>query len=204
MQKAKPYLLYPGKETVEKTLAATTQLAKTSTRIPMRQDLKSRNPLLTCTRLMEGYATDIWFLNVKSYEGYKCCQIFVGLNSRKISNYGMNTESAGPEALLDFFRQEGVPISIRRDNSKMQTSYLWKQYMRRYNCRDEFIEPHNPQQNMAEKLIGELKEAMKKAYIDTGCSPKAWYRLSSHIIDVKNHTANAHLKWRTPIELSTG
>ena len=129
---------------------------------------------------------------------------FVGLNSKKVANYGMNSEKNGPYALLDFFRQEGVPISIRRDNSKMQTSYLWTQYMRRYNCKDEFVEPYNPQQNPAERMIGELKQAIQKAFIDTGCHPKAWYRLVSHIIDVKNHTAHSSLDWRTPIEVSSG
>ena len=52
IKKAEPFLLYPGKETVEKTLQATTQLGKISHRIPMRQHLKTRNPLLNCNRLM--------------------------------------------------------------------------------------------------------------------------------------------------------
>jgi hypothetical protein len=153
---------------------------------------------------MEDYATDTWFFKVRSYEGYKCCQLFCGLKSRKIANYGMNSESSGPEALLDFFRQEGVPISIHRDNSKMQVGYLWKQYMRRYNCKDKFIEPHNPQQNPAERIIGELKQAIKKAFIDTGCHPKAWYCLVQHITDGKNHAAHTSLNWTTPIEAAIG
>ncbi len=153
---------------------------------------------------MEEYATDTWFWNVKSYEGFRCNQIFYGCKSRKFVNYGMHSEASGPEALLDFFRQEGVPISIRSDNSKMQTSYVWKQYLRRYNVKSTFIEPYNPQQNPAERAIGDLKEAIKKTFIDTGCDPKAWYTLAQHVVDVKNHTAVESLNWRTPIELSTG
>ena len=38
--------------------------------------------------------------------------------------YGMTTESSLPEALLDFFRSKGVPISIRRNNFQIQTIYL--------------------------------------------------------------------------------
>jgi len=52
---------------------------------------------------MEEYATDTWYWKVKSYEGYKCCQLFYGTKSKKFSNYGMRTEAHGPEALLDFF-----------------------------------------------------------------------------------------------------
>ena len=81
----------------------------------------------------------------------------------------------------------------------MQTSYVWKQYLRRYNVKSTFIEPYNPQQNPAERTIGDLKEAIKKTFIDTGCDPKAWYRLAQHVIDVKNHTAVESLNWRTPI-----
>ena len=202
--KVAPYLLHPGKLTTENTLKATTQLGTISTRIPLRPHIRSRNPLLTCKRFMEDYATDTWYFSPRSYEGFTCCQLFYGLKSKRIANYGMKTESHGPDALLDFFREEGVPISIRRDNSKMQTGYLWKQLMRRYNCKDQFTEPHNPQQNPAERAIGEVKTTIKKTYIDTGCHPKAWYRLVQHVIDVKNHTALESLNWRTPLELSTG
>ena len=65
----------------------------------------------------------------------------------------MKTESNGPEALLDFFRQEGVPISITRDNSKMQAGKLWTQYCRNYWVKDKFIEPHHSNQNPAERAM---------------------------------------------------
>jgi len=100
---AEPYLLYPGEQTTRFTLQNTTQLGTISSRIPLRQHIKSRNPLLNCNQLMEEYATDTWYWKVKSYEGYKCCQLFYGTRSKKFSNYGMRTEAHGPEALLDFF-----------------------------------------------------------------------------------------------------
>ena len=116
----------------------------------------------------------------------------------------MITGSQGPDALLEFFREIGVPTSLRRDNSKMQCSQLWNSYLRKYNCADEFTEPYNPQQNPAERRIGVIKNAMKKTFIDTGCDPRAWYRLAYHIVDVQNHTAYESLGWRTPIEKSLG
>ena len=65
----------------------------------------------------------------------------------------MITESQGPDALLEFFREVGVPTSLRRDNSKMQYSQLWNSYLRKYIYADEFTEPYNPQQNPAETRI---------------------------------------------------
>ena len=118
--------------------------------------------------------------------------------------YGMNSESAGPETLKDFFREIGVPLSIRRDNSKMQCSEAWNTIMRKCNSQDKFTEPYNPQQNPAERKIGHLKNAMKRVFNDTNCAPQAWFCHACHCEDVFNHTTLASLNWRTPMEKSTG
>jgi hypothetical protein len=153
---------------------------------------------------MEPWATDTWFSKTTSYEGYNCAQIFVGQNSMRIQQYGLVSESQGPDALLDFFRNIGVPLSMRRDNAKMQASQAWQDIMRKYNCKDEFTEPYNPQQNPAERRIGMIKNTMKRIMSETNCDPKAWFRLAEHVIDIKNHTAYAATDWRTPLEKSTG
>ena len=204
LDKIAPYLLHPGNTTVMKTLEATSQLGKMVTKLPLQSHTKSRNPLLNTPRLNESYATDTWFSGAQSYEGYSCCQLFAGINSSRVKLYGMRTESNGPSALLDFLRQVGAPISIRRDNSKMQVSHLWQEYMRRYNVADEFTEPYNPQQNPAEREIGQIKTIMERTFNDTGCDAKAWYRLACHVADVRNNTARERLEWRTPEEKATG
>ena len=116
--------LFPGDKALAKTFDNTTQLGRMNLRIPMQRHVKSRNPILQRRRINEPYATDTWFSTTTSYEGYNCVQLFYGTKSRVMSNYGLTTESDGPNALLDFFRQEGVPISITRDNSKMQSSII--------------------------------------------------------------------------------
>ena len=57
----------------------------------------------------------------------------------------MVSKSSGPDAPLDFFRNIGVPLSIRRDNSKMQANHAWNTIVKDYNIKDEFTAPHNPQ-----------------------------------------------------------
>ena len=47
-----------------------------------------------------------------------------------MSHYGMGTESQGPDALLEYFRQEGVPMSLTWDNAKMQASTVWNDILR--------------------------------------------------------------------------
>jgi len=124
----------------------------------MRQHYKARNPILQRRRINEAYATDTWFSTVTSYEGYNCAQIFYGYKSKMVSHYGMKRQSDGPDILLDFFRQEGVPLSITRDNAKMQTGQLWKEYCRRYWVKDVFIEPYHPNQYPAERAMAIQKD----------------------------------------------
>ena len=102
------YFLHPGEEVMKKTLQNTTRFGSINMRIPMRQHYKARNPILQRRRIMEPYATDTWFSTIQSYEGYNCAQIFYGTNSKVTSHYGLRSEQSGPQALLDFFRQEGV------------------------------------------------------------------------------------------------
>ena len=88
----------------------------------MIRHIKSRNPIFQHCCINDPYAKEAWFSVATSYEGYNCAQIFYGTSSKVISNYGLENESDGPNVLLDFFRKEGVPLSITRDNSKMQSS----------------------------------------------------------------------------------
>jgi hypothetical protein len=199
-----PYFCYPGKDAMQHTLQNTTRYGSINMRIPMRQHFHARNPLLRRKRINEPYATDTWFSSVTSFEGYNCAQIFYGINSKRISNYGMKTESHGPDALLEFFRKEGVPLSILRDNSKMQASELWKDYMRRYWVKDQFTEPYHPHQNPSERAMSFYKEKLQRLMIDTDTDPRGWFKACCHIADVHSHTAQESLQWRTPIEKQTG
>jgi len=133
------------------TLRHNTMTGTLSRSVPMRKDHKSRNPLLTRNRLREGYATDTIFSKVISFEGYICTQGFVGIDSKYRSIHGRKFEKHGQEAMLDFVRQEGVPVSLTRDNSKMQTSATWNEYMRRFWVKDNFIEPYHPGQHSFER-----------------------------------------------------
>ena len=199
-----PYLLHPGKETVKKTLENTTTLGTTNSQWPMRQHYKPRNAALSRRRFQEGYATDTGFATVTSYEGYNCFQFFYGINSHYESAYGLTRESDGPKALLDFFRQEGLPISLLRDNSKMQSSEVWSDHCRKFWVKDKFIEPYQPNQNPAERDMAPLKDALKRGFMTYGCPPEAWFCLLRHTCDVRTVTARESLGWKTPHELREG
>jgi hypothetical protein len=204
LQEIARYFYYPGDTVLKKTIENTTRLGTINTRVPMRQHYKSRNPLLQRRRIKESYVTDTWFSRVTSYEGYNCAQVFYGMGSKMLSHYGMVRESNGPEVLLDFFRQEGVPISLTRDNSKMQASQIWTEYCRRYWVKDSYIEPYYAHQNPVERAMAVQKDKLERLMIDTGCDPRAWFRAACHVADVHNHTACEIINYRTPTEVRDG
>ena len=170
-----PYFLYPGKDIMEATLRHTTRFGKLTGAVPMKKHQKSYNPLLNRRRLPETFATDTIFSKSTSFEGYNAAQGFAGARSSYCCGFGMATESDGPSALLDFFRQVGVPVSLIRDNSKMQSSKLWNDYCRRYQVADKPIEPYHPQQNAFEREMAKWKTDTLKLILMSNCDPRAWF-----------------------------
>ena len=170
------------------------QLGKALERFLLQKHIKSRNPVLNMRRIREeASASDTWFATVTSYEGYNCLQFFNRIKSKHKSQYGMISERSGPEALLDFFCQEGAPISFQWDNSKMQVSHLWQQYMRWYNVKDEFTEPYHTNQNPAERGLASHKDRMERLMILTGCDKRAWFKLLEHCCVIKNRLTSEKL-----------
>ena len=114
-ERLSPYFTFRTHDVIQHTLQQTTQFAKSTIYYPMRSHLKSRFQMLRHRRLNEVIATDTYFANEKSIEGYHCAQVFFGLTSKMIFVAGMKTESEFADVYLDFIRQYGIPSALRRD-----------------------------------------------------------------------------------------
>ena len=66
---------YKPLDICQKTLQATTQYARNSQRLPLKEHYKSRFPALNCKRLNEIYATDTFFSLEKALGGITYAQI---------------------------------------------------------------------------------------------------------------------------------
>jgi hypothetical protein len=88
----------------------------------MRRHLKSRFQILRHKNLNEVIATDTYFVNEKSIEGYHCAQVFFGMTTKTQYIEGMNTESEFANVYLDFIRKYSFPSVLRRDNAKFEMS----------------------------------------------------------------------------------
>lgn len=110
----------------------------------------------------------------------------------------MRTESEGPDALEDFFRDNGVPYALHSDNSKMQTGMSFQKIMRKYNIRSENTETHHPNQNPAEKKIQDVKRITKKILDWTGAPDFLWFFCMLCIVALLKYSATEYIFWITP------
>ena len=133
-----------------------------------------------------------------SFEGYNYAQGSSVIDSSYCAGYVMNTESNGPQDMLDLFHAKDVPISLTRDNSKLQTSKNWNDYMRKYWVKYRFIKSHHLEQNPFERDMASWKADMTKIMIDYDVDPKGWFKVMQHSAEVQNHRANKSNEYNLP------
>jgi hypothetical protein len=68
--KLSPYFAFRSHDVIHHTLRQTSQLAKSIIHYPMRRHIKSHFQMIRHKRLNEVIATDTYFANEKSIEGY--------------------------------------------------------------------------------------------------------------------------------------
>jgi hypothetical protein len=71
-EKLLPYFAFHPHDITQHTLRQTTQIAKSTIHYPMRHHLKRQFQMLRYKRSNEVIATDTYFANEKSIEGYHC------------------------------------------------------------------------------------------------------------------------------------
>ena len=128
----------------EKTLKNTTQYAKNSLHLPLREHYKARFPALNCKGLNKIYATDTFFALSKALGGYTCAQLYVGKTSMLTEAFGMKSENEMKDTLQDFIRKWGALYSLLSDNAKSELGCAVQEILQAYNIKDLQTEPHHP------------------------------------------------------------
>jgi hypothetical protein len=101
-------------------------------------------------RLFEVIATDKYFSNEKSIEGYHFAQGIFGMISKMLYVSGMKTELGFSDIYLDVNRKYGIPSAIRRDNAKSEMSQCVRDIHRDLIIADQWTKTHSPWQSPAE------------------------------------------------------
>jgi transposase InsO family protein len=189
---------------IKKTLESTTQYAKNTVRLPLRQHYKSRWPALNVRRLRETVATDTFFSSDRAMEGHTIAQIFGGKKSYLTTVYSMLSEDGFPDVLQEFIRHWGAPQAVLSDNAKAETSKAVMGILRQYGIEDLQTEPLHPNQNPAERRIQVLKNMTNMILDRTGAPTDLWWLCLVYVVYLLNHLSHEQLDWRTPIEVATG
>jgi hypothetical protein len=74
-EKLSPYFAFCPHDVIQRNLRQTTQLDKSTVHYPMRHRLKTQFQFLRHQRSHEVIATNTYFANEKSIEGYHCAQV---------------------------------------------------------------------------------------------------------------------------------
>ena len=126
--------------------------------------------------LNEVIATDTYFANEKSIEGYHFAQVFFGLTSKMLFVAGMKTESEFSGLYLDFIRIYGITSAISCDNAKSEMSQRVRQIHRDLVIADQWTEPHSPWQNPAELNGVKYLKSHAQVLLDrTGAPNTMWF-----------------------------
>jgi hypothetical protein len=175
-EKLSPYLVFLPHDVIQHTLTQTTQLANPTIHYPMRRHLKSRCQILRHKKLNEVIATDTYFANEKSIEGFHCAQVFFGMTSKILYVAGMKTESEFVDVCLDFIRECGIPSALQRDNMKSEMSQHVRNIHRDFIIVDQWTEPHSPWRNPTElNGVKYLKSHAQVLFDRIGAPDNLWF-----------------------------
>jgi hypothetical protein len=109
-----------------------------------------------------------------------------------------------PETLYDFAREVGVPVGLLSDNAESETSNKVKEWLRQYCVYDWQSEPHQQNQNPAERRIQEVK-ATTNIVMDRTATPTClWFLAMAYVVYILNRLSHSELGNRTPIEKGFG
>ena len=105
---------------------------------------------------------------------------------------------------MTFIRKWGAPSGLLSDNARVEVGKAVKEVLRKYNIKDLQTEPHHPNQNPAERRIGELKQTTNIIMDRTGAPSCLWYLCTIYVTYLLNRMAHKNLIFRTPLEIATG
>ena len=192
-------------DTIAKTLKATTQFARSSSRIPMRHHFKSRFPALNVHRRNEPVATDTVYSDTSAIDdGSKIAQFFVGKKSLVCDAYGIKTEKEFVNTLEDNIRYRGAMDKLISDRAQVEISKKVNDILRNYCIDDWQSEPHHQHQNFAERRYQMVKAYVNNIMNRTGANASGWLLCLEYVCFLLNHLAVETLQWRTPLEVLNG
>jgi hypothetical protein len=148
-------------------------------------------------------ATNTYFANEKSVDGYHCAQVFFEMTSKMLYVAGMKTESEFADLYLDFIRKYDIPSALQRDNAKSEMSQRVKEIHRDLIIDDQWTEPHSPWKNPVE--LNGVNYLMSHAQVlldRTGGTNNLWFLAQDYLAHVHSLSENRQLNRKISEQVS--
>ena len=157
----------------------------------MKRTFKSPNPALNVTRRNEPVACDIVYADTPAvHDGSTAAVIFVGVETQVTDVYGIKTDKQFVNTLEDNIVQRGAPNKLISDRAQVIISNKVVDILRTLCITSWQSEPHQQQQNHAERRYQTLKTATNRIMDRTGAPPYTWLLCLQYACFLLNHTYN--------------
>ena len=203
---------HASEETVKKTFQATTQLVP-SVLHENQENPKdfhvARFPMLKSRRLRETWYFDTVEVPLsESTRRKEYALLGYGGESKVVVYYPLGktqTSSNVLEYLWEFTRDIGMPDTICSDfATNLRSSLPYKRFLRLTLTKLHGSEANHKNQNLVERKWQQLKARAEPLQHQRSIPYDQMHRLYQYLCDCLNHSANAELNWRTPLEKLDG
>ena len=190
----RPFFGWLSPDIIKQTFAHTTQYARLPSGTLLKRTFKSSNPALNVTRRNEPVACDIVYSDVPAIDnGSTAAVIFTGLDTQVTDVYSIKSDKQFVNTLEDNIRYRGAPTKLISDRAQVEISNKVLDILRTLCIGDWQSEPHQQQQNPAERRFQTVKTAANRIMDRTGAPAHTWFLCLAYVCFLLNHTYNANI-----------
>ena len=190
----RPFFGWFSTDIIKQTFEHTTQYARLPFGTLLKRTFKSSNPALNVTRRNESVACDIVYSDVPAVDsGATAAVIFTGLDTHVTDVYSIKTDKQFVNTLEDNIRYRGAPTKLISDRAQVEISQKVLDILRTLCIGDWQSEPHQQQQNPAERRFQTVKNAANRVMDRTGAPPHTWFLCLTYVCFLLNHTYNVSI-----------
>ncbi|KAI2502898.1 Reverse transcriptase (RNA-dependent DNA polymerase) [Fragilaria crotonensis] len=191
-----------GLDTAKRTLKVTTQSGIRNVLAKGERKVRQKLDHLAFPNLSGKWYSDTMFSKTQSIRGHLTAQVFT--NGRGSDHfYPMKSKSmAGPNALMPFIQEVGIPQTIVTDNAPEEVHGEFGKICRQFRIRQEQTVPYSPWSNLAESTIRELKVGIRRTLRRSKAPRRLWCFCGKWVAAIRRLTAldMPQLQGRVPDE----
>jgi hypothetical protein len=181
-------------DVVKKTYDNTTQYARIPASTILKRTFRSPNPALNVHRRNEPVACDVVDVDVPAIsDGSVAAVLFTGTETHVTDIYGIKNDREFVNTLEDNIRQRGAPTKLISDSAQVEISKKVLDILCTLCISDWQSEPHQQQQNPAERHYQTVKTTANRILDRSGAPAYTWLLCLQYTCYLLNHTYNTSI-----------